>query len=202
MSSVFVFSFRSSMCLSCRRCQLYGTLWDGGGLTVNSNWESYIFMARCNKGRSRPVSIMSIVTSQEGKNSSQWHDGRSVTQQVVLLALTFVLHVLKSRFKCCSATTSAAFLHNIEKTWMQVSKQTSQTWKKNRFLSLTDPPAGKEPGRGVGVHAASHGEEARLQLGCCAIWLLGSLCWRWRQCVLVCVFGWCSFIVYKQKPFI
>lgn len=49
----------------------------------------------------------------------------------------------------------------------------------------TDPSAGKEPGRGVGVHPASHREETRLQLGCGALRLLRSLCWRY-DCQYVC----------------
>lgn len=43
----------------------------------------------------------------------------------------------------------------------------------------TDPPAGKEPGCGVGVHTASHRKETWLQLGRGALGLLRSLCRRW-----------------------
>lgn len=50
---------------------------------------------------------------------------------------------------------------------------------------LTDPSAGKEPGCGVGVHSSSRWTETWLQLGCGAVRLLCSLCWRWDKNVLL-----------------
>lgn len=58
---------------------------------------------------------------------------------------------------------------------------------------LTDPSAGKEPGCGVGVHSASRWTETWLQLGCGAVGLFCSLCWRWDKNVLLAVPDDCHY---------